>query len=99
MIVWGKAPWRFFALCSAGGIVLGYVLFKTAFGLPEGISMGLGMVILWPIAALLEFDWRRKNGYRMFDSRTASIIGIPTWIITAMLAVVWTLLYVAVELR
>jgi hypothetical protein len=99
MIVWGKAPWRFFALGSGGGLLLGYVLFKVAFGLPEGFSMGLGMILLWPVATLLEFNWRRKSGYRLIDNKASSIIGIPTWIITAILAVTWTLLYVFVELR
>ncbi len=98
MTVWGKSPWRFFVLSSVGGILFGYALFKLILRLPEGISMGLGMIALWPIAMAWELSWRKRSSIGPMDGKAASIYGIPTWIVSAILALVWTLLFALSEI-
>ena len=89
MFVWGRTPMRFFVLGSVGGILFGYALFRILLGYPEMTSMGLGMMLLWPLAALWEVRWRRRFGYRLTDREVASIWGVPTWIADAALVVLW----------
>ena len=83
---------RFFVLGSVGGILVEYGLFRLLLGLPEMTSMGLGMVLLWPVAALGEVRWRRGHGHSLTDRQVASIWGVPTWIAGAVLVVLWTIL-------
>ena len=92
MFVWGRAPMRFFVLGSVGGILVEYGLFRLLLGLPEMTSMGLGMVLLWPVAALGEVRWRRGHGHSLTDREVASIWGVPTWIAGAVLVVLWMVL-------
>ena len=99
MLFWGRSPIRFFAIFTAVGILLGYGLFSVILGLPEGIAMGLGMIIIWPITTYLEYQWRQKAKYRMIDNKVSSVCSISTWIFNGVIAIIFTGLFILVELK